>query len=237
MRPLSKLVALVGVIVLSIAWVSGQIGAAVAQEEPKTAKSARGGLLTKTAHNQFETFFYQTGVRVFVQDHSGAAVNATKLSATATFYHPNSPKPWFSRPLGGTKPSLVLAIGLANAPQSGAKATFEISGLPESGTSTVTFTVPVEFVSIPAESTLAAPPTSTPASPRYVYGPGYYGFGYYKYPGPEVTPAVGNAPTVYGYSTPSRRSSGGSSGTHDWSTGRDLPSGGLISKPWLRPMD
>ena len=55
--------------------------------------------------------------------------------------------------------------------------------------------------------------------------------GYYQYPGPQTTPAQLTGPTVYGYSTPVHQSSGGSSGSsYDWSTGRSLPSGGLISK-------
>jgi hypothetical protein len=236
MRPSLKLVALAGLGLAGI-WGIVRTGDAVAQDQAKVARSTRGGLLATTAHHQFEAFFYPTGVRVFARDHSGAAIDATKLDATATFYHPNSPKAWFSRPLRGTGESLDLAIGLENAPRSGAKATFQVSGLPGGDESVATFTVPLEFVPQPTVAQPTAPGAVAP-SPRHVYGPGYYGFGYYQYPGPEAAPAHSNGPTVYGYSAPSARSRSGSSGvTHDWSTGRDYPAGGLISKPWLRPMD
>ena len=245
MRPLPKVVALAGISALAIAWSAGRVGIAGAQEEPAVAKSARGGLLAKNTRNQFEVFFYPTGIRFFPLDSAGRAVDASKLAATATFYHPNSPKPWFTRPLhvvtasGGDPPaSLDLVIGLGTVPPKGAKVTFEISGLPDSGESAVVVTVPVEFVAAPVATNPTPPPAGAAPDPRYVYGPGYYGFGYYQYPGPQAAPAPTTAPTVYSYGTPGRRSSGGSSGsTHDWSTGRDLPSGGLISKPWLRPMD
>ena len=206
-----------------------------AQEATKPAKSARGGLLAKVDSHHFEVLFYPTGVRVFLQDHTGATVDASQFAGTATFYHPNSPKPWFMRPLRGTPASLDLAIGLSNAPASGAKVAFEITGLSSATESKAAFTVPLEFVSQPSVAQTTAPTVATP-SPRYVYGPGYQGMGYYQYPGPQTTPAQLTGPTVYGYSTPVHQSSGGSSGSsYDWSTGRSLPSGGLISKPWLRP--
>lgn len=242
MHPLSKVVALAGLVVLPIAWTYNGIGVADAQEQT-VAKSQRGGLLAKTAKNQFEVFFYPTGVRVFPQDLTGTPVEVSRLTGTVTFYHPNSPKPWFTRPLsveavsaGQPQANLVIAIGLSTVPQSGAKATLEIAGLSDSGESTVVTTISVEFV---ATSNLAPSAEAVATNPRYVYGPGYYGFGYYQYPGPQATPATTmSAPTVYSYSMPGRRSSGGSSSsTHDWTTGRDLPSGGLISKPWLRPSD
>jgi hypothetical protein len=240
MRPALKSVVLTGV-VLSSAWSPSRIGLVVAQEETKPAKSARGGLLAKADRHQFEVFFYPTGVRVFPQDEAGAAIDASQLAGTATFYHPNSPRPWFSRPLRGTPAFLELAIGLSHAPQSGAKVAFEISGLSGTAESKAAFTVPLEFVPQPAVRPTVAQPTAPAVaapSPRYVYGPGYYGFGYYQNPGPESAPTSRSGPTVYGYGTPSGRSSSGGSGvTRDWSTGRDYPAGGLISKPWLRPTD
>lgn len=240
MRPALKAVVLAG-IGLASTWGPSRVGLVVAQEEVKPAKSARGGLLAKADRHQFEVFFYPTGVRVFPQDEAGAAIDVSQFAGTATFYHPNSPKPWFSRPLHGTPASLDLAIGLSNAPQSGAKVAFEITGVSGNADSKAAFTVPLEFVPQPAAQPTVAQPTSpgvVAPSPRYVYGPGFYGFGYYQYPGPEAAPARSNGPAVYGYSAPSGRSRSGSSGvTHDWSTGRDYPAGGLISKPWLRPMD
>jgi hypothetical protein len=218
------------------------VGPSIAQVGDGQAKSARGGLLAKAEGHEFEVFFYPTGVRVFGRAGAGAPADTSKLGATATFYHPNSPKPWFTRPLVATSESLDLAIGLSNAPPSGAKVAFVVTGLSGPEGSAGTFTVPLEFVpQTPLQPTVAQPtaPNVVAPSPRYVYGPGYYGFGYYQYPGPESAPVQRSAPTVYGYSTPSGHSrGGGSSGvTHDWSTGRDYPAGGLISKPWLRPRD
>lgn len=244
MRPFPKVAALAGVFALAIAWSSGRFGLADAQE-PTVAKSARGGLLAKSAHNQFEVLFFPTGLRLFPLDSAGHGIDASKLTATATFYHPNSPKPWFTRPLSGAttsdrhaSASIDLVIGLGTVPPKGAKVTFEVSGLPDSGDSAVVVTVPVEFVAAQVASNLTPPPGRAAPDPRYVYGPGYYGFGYYQYPGPHAAPAATRAPTVYNYNTPARGSSGGSSrSSRDWTTGRDLPSGGLISKPWLRPMD
>lgn len=244
MHRLMKVAALAGFFALAAAWSFGRVGTAVAQD-PTVTKSARGGLLAKSERNQFEVFFYPTGLRLFLMDSSGHPIEASRLTGTATFYHPNSPKPWFTRPLrGGTASageapaSLDLVIGLGTVPPKGAKVKFEVGGLPDSAESLAVVTLPVEFVVTQAATNPTAPPAGAAPDPRYVYGPGYSGFGYYQYPGPQAAPAAVSSPTVYTYSTPRGRSSGGSSGsTHDWSTGRDYPAGGLISKPWLRPMD
>lgn len=230
MRPSLRAIALAG-LGLASTWGILRAGKVDAQEQAKVAKSARGGLLARVEHHQFEVFFFPTGVRVFAQDHSGATLDATKLGATATFYHPNSPQPWFARPLRGTSESLDLAIGLGNAPRSGAKVTFQVSALP-GGESVATFTVPLDFVPQPA-SQPSAPPAATTPSPRYVYVPGYHGYGYYAYPGPETMPQpAASSPRYYG-------SSGSMSGHtvgpmhRDWATGRDLP----LAKPWMKPRD
>jgi hypothetical protein len=224
---------------IAIALGLGSVGRIDAQEETKVTKTPRGGLLAKASPHQFEVFFYQTGVRLFAQNAAGQPVDISHASGTATFYHPNSPNPWFTRPLSVQaataevpQASLILAIGLSKVPPTGARATFEIVGLPDSGDSTVVTTVPVEFVTTTSSAPTLAAATS---NPRYVYGPGYYGFGYYEYPGPQSAPVASNSPRVYSYRTPSSdRTQGGS---HDWSTGRELPAGGLLSKPWLKPMD
>ena len=80
-------------------------------------------------------------------------------------------------------------------------------------------------------------------SPRYVYAPGYYGYGYYAYPGPETLPRqAAPAPTYFGtpprYSArPATRPSGAGHfvgpNHRDWSTGRNIP----LAKPWLSPRD
>ena len=84
-----------------------------------------------------------------------------------------------------------------------------------------------------------APQGEIAAGPRYTYGPGYYGYGYYANPGPETVPQPAQeTPTYFGSS---RGSTGyGSMSGHsvgwmhrDWSTGRDSP----LAKPWMRPRD
>jgi hypothetical protein len=238
MRPTPKLAALACALTLGGLAALGHLGRAGAQDESRPSRSARGGALAKTARHQFEVFFYDTGLRVFLLDAAGAPVDAAKVTATATFYHPNSPSPWFSRPLrpaatAGQALSLDLSIGLSKVPPSGAKVAFEVAGLSDPAETTATFTVPFEFVKTPSESTVAQPTTpagSVTSSPRYVYGPGYYGYGYYRYPGPEAAPTGGAAPAVQAYSPPRRQHT--SSG-RDWSTGRDIP----LAKPWTRPAD
>lgn len=235
MRPALRTVVLAGA-ALASTWGPPRIGLVVAQEEVDPAKAARGGLLAKVDQHQFEVFFYPTGVRVFTKDREGTAVDASRLAGTATFYHPNSPKPWFSRPLGGTYESLDLAIGLSRVPRSGAKVAFEISGLSGAPMPEAAFIVPLEFV--PQAAAQPTAPGAVAPGPRYVYGPGYHGFGYYPFPGPETVPSQRSGPAVYGYGSPSGRGRSGSPGvTRDWSTGRDYQAGGLISKPWLRPRD
>jgi hypothetical protein len=213
-----------------------------AADETKTTKTERGGLLAHTDHYQFEVLFYHTGVRVFPSSRSGAPVATAYLSGTASFYHPNSPNLWFSQPLrpvvgaGGKPGSLDLAVGLAHAPATGARVTFELSGLPDSAEPTATFTVPLEFVSAttPAHAQPVAPHGGVPAVPRYTYSPGYYGYGYYERTGP----ATHSRPSgVHNPVTSPGMFSGGEMivGPYhrDWTTGRTSP----IAKPWLRPMD
>jgi hypothetical protein len=131
-------------VVLAGTWGLVRIRSVDAQEESRTARSARGGLLAKTARHQFEVFFYPTGVRVLAETASGQPVDASRASGTATFYHPNSPQPWFSRPIHGTAQSgLELAIGLGNTPAAGGKVAIEVSGLTDPAESSTSFTVPL----------------------------------------------------------------------------------------------
>ena len=210
-----------------------------AGEEPQPVKSARGGLVAKAGHRQFEVFFYTTGVRVFPQDHAGAAADAAQLAGNATFYHPNSPKPWFTRPLRGTPQSLALAIGLTNAPQAGVKVAFEITGLSGTAESKAAFTVPLEFAPQPAPQPTvalpAAPQGGVPIVPRYTYGPGSQGYGYYPYTSParEYHPSARQS---YMSSIPGMYGPGGMTvgpGHRDWSTGRDNG----LAKPWMQARD
>jgi hypothetical protein len=256
-----------GVVALANVWGPDPFSRAGAQAESQRAKSARGGALAKMARHQFEVFFHDPGLRVFSLDAAGAPLDAARLTATATFYHPNSPRPWFSRPLhptaaAGQASSLDLSISLSKVPPSGAKVAFEVAGLADPAETTVTFTEPFEFVKSPSGSTATQP--SVPAGavspgPRYVYGPGSYGYGFYRYPGPEAAPRSRRGPSVPlsgygripsaspgsplpflsgGHAVSILPSTNGSNATvgpghRDWTTGRDIP----LAKPWLRPMD
>lgn len=120
--------------------------------------SPRGGTLVRTQHYRCEVFGYPTGLRVFVTDKDGAAVNAAALRGIVTFFHPNSPEPWFSRPHrpspspsqpGAAPESLDLAMNLA----SGASVKIERDGLPDPKESSARFTVPFLLVTRPSEAT------------------------------------------------------------------------------------
>jgi hypothetical protein len=211
-----------------------------AQGEQEPVMSARGGLLAKAERYQFEVVFYPTGVRVFPSTVAGSPVETSRLSGIVTFFHPNSPRPWFSRPLrssggpGQPATSLELGIGLGNAPATGGRAVFEITGLPDAAGSTVAFTVPLRFAAAPVAAQPEQPRGGAPVVPRYVYGSGPTGYGYYEYnsPGPALPRASGY--TTYG--SPMRFPAAGHEvgpNHRDWSTGRNLP----LAKPWLRPMD
>lgn len=153
MRPSLKILTLAGIL-LSSCLGSDQLWTVGAQTESKPAISPRGGLLASSEEYRFKVFFYQTGVRVFPLDDAGRAIDTSRLTGTATFYHPNAPaRPWFSRRLhpesvatGETPTSLDLNIGMAKAPQKGATVAFEITGLTGQAGSTAMFKVPLEFV-------------------------------------------------------------------------------------------
>jgi hypothetical protein len=203
MRPPSKVVACaIAVSMLALGWRPGADGVVTAQEGAKPARSARGGALASIGAYRFEVFFYTTGLRVFPEDGNGAPLDAAKLTGTATFYHPNSPEPWFARPLhpsaapGRASESLELALDLSTVPPTGARVAFEISGLPSPADPVAKFTLPFEFVKTPAESNEGCPVTaevhgyapiaskayyfplagfySTPTGVVWVPAPGYY---------------------------------------------------------------
>lgn len=129
-----------------------------ARQAPAPTHGPRGGTLVRTAHYRFEVFGYPTGLRVFVTDRDGAAVNAAALRGTVTFFHPNSPEPWFSRPLrpppsqpGAAAESLDLAMNLASVPASGSSVKAEINGLPDPKEKSARFTVPFSLVAGPSD--------------------------------------------------------------------------------------
>jgi hypothetical protein len=186
MRTTIKLIALSAGI-LAWAEASGP-RAAVANEEPRLTRSARGGTLATVGSYRFEVLFYPSGVRLFPQAADGAPLDAAKLSGTATFYHPNSPDPWFARPLrpavagpGGGSESLDLALDLSTVPPTGARVAFAVAGLPDPRSPSANFSVPFAFVATPTESRAERPaPTEVhgyapiASEARYFPRSGYY---------------------------------------------------------------
>jgi hypothetical protein len=149
MRATSKVVALMVAVILGGIPPFAGLGRGRAQQEAAPERSDRGGALVRTPRYRFELFCYTTGVRVFASDPAGAALNASALEGTATFYHPNSPNPWFTRPLrraptqpGHPSESLDLAIDLGDVPRTGVNVAFAIVGLPDPEEPTAKFTVP-----------------------------------------------------------------------------------------------
>jgi hypothetical protein len=123
---------------------------------------------------RFEVFYYTTGLRVFLEDSAGSPIDASKLAGDATFYHPNSPKPWFARPLrpaaaapGQASESLDLAIDLRTVPPTGASVTFAITGLPDPAEPAARFTLPFAFVKVPS----AAPTARRATAVAHGYAP------------------------------------------------------------------
>jgi hypothetical protein len=188
MRATSKVVALMVAMMLGAILSFVDPGSGRAQQETLPARSARGGALARTAHYQFEVFSYTSGVRLFASDPAGAAMSAAALTGTATFYHPNSPRPWFTRRLrpaptqpGHPAESLDLAIDLGTVPTSGVTVTFEIAGLPDSKEPTATFTTPFTLVaSVPGSSRAGQAATPAPTyrisaeQVNYFHAAGFY---------------------------------------------------------------
>ncbi|MBV8486635.1 MAG: hypothetical protein JO161_00015 [Planctomycetaceae bacterium] len=176
-------------------------------------------------------FFYPTGLRLFVYDVAGRPAYTSQLAATVTFYHPNSPAPWFTRSLHGGNGSLDLSMNLRGLPSSGVTARFQVKGL--NNNAEATFTVPVQFVT---QSTGEAAQTVNRAA--YYGAPANYVSNLgsmpvaadslrYAAPPPQYagTPVQTDVPVA-----PSTES--GHYHIRDWTTGIEKPSY-TVSKPWL----
>ena len=239
MRPAWAFVALAGVFAL-----------AESRGESEPADLSRGASVAKTRHYRFEVYFYRTGVRVFTERREGTPLTVSGLAGTATFYHPNSPKPWFSRPLSPatSASSLDLAVGLGEVPAAGVKVRVTILGLPEPAEPEATFTVPLAFVAASAATGTVA--STRPARPRDgvlslfrdEYDPGSEGLGDYPFTRLDTTLPLTTAPAVsrYGYGRGASASPGGPlpyvSGHGVFlmpSADRDVP----LARSWLRPTD
>jgi hypothetical protein len=128
---------------------TGLVSLAGAHEGHDHGGAQRGGVEAKTTHYHFEAVFTKAGITLHAHGPDHKALDATRLAATAMFYHPSTPKPWFSRELhaatagpGQTPTSLDLAIDLSKVPAAGVKVTFQVTGLPDPAEPTATFTVP-----------------------------------------------------------------------------------------------
>ena len=144
------------------------VAATKAQEGRERGAGPRGGALVMSPHYRFEVVFNVAGIKVYPSGMDGKPLDATKLSGTATFYHPNSPQPWFSRPLsalGQAKESLDCTINLSTVPAKGVKATFEVAGLPDAAEPFASFAVPFALAQSPPTATVR--PAPTPASITY----------------------------------------------------------------------
>lgn len=132
----------------------------LAQETRDAVKPEHGGILAESRGYRFEVLFRDDGVWVYPRRKDGQAMAPSALSGTVTFYHPNSPRPWFSRPLQATAhgPASVLsvAIGLSSVPAQGAKAIVQVTGLPDARESSAMLSVPVVLNHAPRGSTPSA---------------------------------------------------------------------------------
>ncbi len=124
-------------------------GIASADEGHKHGAPLHGGKVAMTREYHFEVVFAKDGLKVYPRSHEDKPVGASRLTGTATFYHPNSPKPWFERKLapaagspGRPAASLGTAVDLSKLPASGARVEFKIKGLPEAAETSASFSVP-----------------------------------------------------------------------------------------------
>jgi hypothetical protein len=108
-----------------------------------------GGKLVMTRQYQFEVVFAPDGVNIYTRTHDDKPIDASRLTGTATFYHPSLSRPWFERKLvpptpgkGQATSSIGLRIDLNKVPARGAKVAFRVEGLPDPAESAATFTVP-----------------------------------------------------------------------------------------------
>ena len=128
------------------------IGPVAAQEGHDHARPSHAGDQTQTKRYHFEAAFSKAGLKLTAHGPDHKAIDVSGVSATATFYHPSSAKPWFARKLrpaaaiqGQAPASLELALDLSKVPAKGARVSFQVSGLPDPAEPTATFTVPFTF--------------------------------------------------------------------------------------------
>jgi len=134
----------------ALALTLGVSGPASADDGHKHGAPLHGGKVAMTKEYHFEVVFAKDGMKVYPRSHEDQPVDASRLTGTATFYHPSSPKPWFERKLaptaaspGRAPASIGSAIDLSKVPATGVKVEFKVEGLPEPAEPTASFTVPL----------------------------------------------------------------------------------------------
>jgi hypothetical protein len=134
----------------------GSVGLSMAQDghEHKHGAPLHGGKVAMTKEYYFEVVFAKNGVSVYPRTHEDKPIDVSRLSGTATFYHPSVERPWFERKLvqqatrpGQAASSIGYKVDLSKVPETGAKVAFKVEGLPEPTEPTATFTVPIALAS------------------------------------------------------------------------------------------
>ncbi len=127
----------------------GLSGPSDAHEGPDHGAPLLGGKVAMTKSYHFEVVFARDGLKVYPRTHEDKPIDTSKLTGTATFYHPNSPQPWFERKLTATAAgpgrdpaSLAASADTSRFPARGVKLALKVSGLPDPVEPVVTFEVP-----------------------------------------------------------------------------------------------
>jgi hypothetical protein len=127
----------------------GLAGPSEAQEGHEHGGATHGGAQVQTKRYHLDATFSTAGLRLTVHGLDHKPVDVSGLNASATFYHPSTTKPWFKRELrpspasqGQVPSSLQLVMNLSKVPAQGARVAFQVSGLPDPGEPTASFTVP-----------------------------------------------------------------------------------------------
>lgn len=134
-----------------VAWALGVLGPARAQDMHTQHRGPHGGLEVNTTRHRFEVLIARSGLRLYAYGAGHTPLDASRLTATVTFYHPASRQPWARRELrpafgdGGPSPSLDLVADFAAVPTSGFRLGFEVTGLGDSPEPTATFSVPFDL--------------------------------------------------------------------------------------------
>ena len=89
------------------------VGHAAAHEDQGQGGTIHGGVEAKTKRHHFEAVFARGGVKLYVHGTDHRPVDVSRLAANATFYHPNSTKPWFTRELRPAATQRRTGVGIA----------------------------------------------------------------------------------------------------------------------------